>query len=88
MGWGIRASGPCPSPGLRGPKTLWRVFNAAYRIDSTYRTAHHGADVANPAGFGGVAEIIPAPTDSGKASVIHDQDGVKITVIGVDHAPV
>ena len=79
---------PLPIAGPQGVEDVVAGFNAAYRIDSTYRTAHHGVDVANPAGFGGVAEIIPAPTDTGKAAVIHDQGGVKITVIGVDHAPV
>jgi ribonuclease Z len=79
---------PLPIAGPQGVEDVVAGFNAAYRIDSSYRTAHHGAYVANPAGFGGVAEIIPAPTDAGKAAVIHDQGGVKITVIVVDHAPV
>lgn len=79
---------PLPIAGPQGVEDVVAGFNAAYRIDSTYRTAHHGAEVANPAGFGGVAEVIAAPPGPGKAMVIHDQDGVRITVIGVDHAPV
>ncbi len=79
---------PLPIAGPQGVEEVVAGFNAAYRIDSTYRTAHHGAGVANPAGFGGVAEIIPAPSGSGKAAVIHDEGGVRITVISVHHAPV
>ncbi len=77
-----------PIAGPQGVDEVVAGFNGAYRTDSTYRTAHHGADIADPAGFGGVAEVIPAPSAFGKATVIHDQDGVKITVIGVHHAPV
>jgi len=77
-----------PISGPQGVEEVVAGFNAAYRIDSTYRTAHHGANVANPAGFGGTAEVIPAPSDLSKSAVIHDQDGVRITVIAVDHAPV
>lgn len=79
---------PLPVAGPPGVEEVVAGFNAAYRIDSTYRTAHHGPEVADPAGFGGVAEIIPAPAGAGKSAVIHDRDGVKITVVAVDHAPV
>lgn len=84
---GSRTS-PLPIAGPEGVQEVVGGFNAAYRIDSAYRTAHHGAAVANPAGFGGAAEVIPAPGGAGKSAVIHDADGVKVTVIAVDHAPV
>ena len=84
---GSRAQ-PLSIAGPQGVEEVVAGFNAAYRIDSTYRTAHHGANVANPAGFGGSAEIIPAPSGLGKSAVLLDQDGVRITVIAVDHAPV
>ncbi len=79
---------PLPIAGPMGVEDVVTGFNAAYRIDSSYRTAHHGAEIADPAGFGGVAEVIPAPAAPAMTAVIHDRDGVKITVIGVDHAPV
>lgn len=84
---GTRAA-PLPVAGPEGVSEVVGGFNAAYRIDSTYRTAHHGAAVANPAGFGGAAEVIAAPMGPGHAQVIRDQDGVKITVVAVNHAPV
>ena len=43
---------PLPVWGPVGTVETAEGFNAAYRIDSTYRTAHHGTAVANPAGYG------------------------------------
>ena len=60
-------------------------FNMAYQIDSTYRTAHHGTAVANPASFGAVAREIDL---SGGPQVVYDKDGVKITAFNVTHDPV
>ncbi len=79
---------PLPVAGPEGVEEVVAGFNTAYRIDSTYRTAHHGETVANPAGFGAVAEAIPAPAGGGGSAVIHDADGLKVTVIAVDHEPV
>lgn len=84
---GSRAS-PLPVAGPEGVEEVVAGFNTAYRIDSTYRTAHHGPDIADPAGFGGAPDIIAAPTSPGHARVIHDLDGLRITVIAVNHAPV
>ena len=79
---------PLPIAGPEGIGEVVGGFNAAYRIDSTYRTAHHGAAVADPAGFGGVAEVIPAPTGPGNTAVVLDEGDLRITVIAVDHKPV
>lgn len=79
-----------PTP-VRGPKGTQEVvdgFNAAYRLDSTYRVAHHGTTVANPNGFGGIAEEISIPAGPGGQLVILDDADLKITVIRVDHAPI
>jgi len=57
----------------------------AYQIDSTYRIAHHGTKVANPASFGAVAREIDL---SGGSKVVYNKDGVKITAFNVSHAPV
>ena len=57
----------------------------AYQIDSTYRTAHHGTKVANPASFGATAREIDL---SGGSKVVYNKDGVKITAFNVSHAPV
>ena len=81
-------STPLPIAGPEGVGDVVAGFNMAYRLDSTYRTAHHGPQIANPAGFGGVAEVIAAPTGAGHAQVLLDRDDLKVTVIAVDHAPV
>ena len=60
-------------------------FNMAYQIDSTYRTAHHGTKVANPASFGGNAQEI---SFSGLSEVVYEKGDVKITAYKVSHEPV
>ncbi len=60
-------------------------FNAAYMVDSGYRTAHHGADVVPPAGFGLSPRAFALPATTLVAS---DDGGLKITAIRVDHRPV
>lgn len=73
---------------LQGPVGVGAVaagFNAAYRIDSGYRTAHHGAAVAPPAGFGFSPRAFTLPQGPG---VILNEGGLKITAVRVDHGPV
>ncbi len=73
-----------------GPPGVERVvagFNEAYALDSGYRTAHHGAEVAPPSGAGMVAE--PFSFAEGEdAMPVLDEDGLKVTAFIVDHAPV
>ena len=49
---------PTKVAGPAGTAQVVEGFNMAYQIDSTYRTAHHGAKVANPASFGATAREI------------------------------
>lgn len=73
---------------LQGPVGVGDVaagFNAAYRRDSGYRTAHHGAAVAPPAGFGFSPRAFALPGGSG---LILNEGGLKITAVAVDHSPV
>jgi len=79
---------PTPIIGPMGTQEVVAGFNAVYRIDSTYRTAHHGADIANPDGFGGTASEIEIPAGSDGQLVVLDEGDLKITAIRVDHAPV
>ena len=84
---GARSS-PTPIAGPTGTAEVVNGFNAVYRIDSTYRVAHHGTDIANPNGYGGVAAEITLPAGpSGKAIVFQDHD-LTITAIRVGHSPV
>ena len=73
---------------VHGPTGVERViggFNAAYATDDTYRTAHHGEQVAPPSGGGAVAR--PFAMDKDQVTVLRDGDLV-ITAFNVVHAPV
>lgn len=84
---GGQRSAPLPIHGPEGVREVVDGFNAAYRIDSTYRVAHHGPKVVQPGGFGGAAMPIALP-DGTDSQVVYDSGGVKITVIRVNHAPI
>ena len=73
-----------------GPPGVERVvagFNEAYALDSGYRTAHHGPDVAPPASAVMVAEPFAFP-EGEEAMVVIDEDGLKVTAFIVDHPPI
>jgi ribonuclease Z len=80
-------SAPLPVYGPAGTDKVIAGFNAAYEIDSGYRVAHHGPKVVRPGGFGGAAQIIALP-DGADTQLVYDQQGVKITAIRVNHAPI
>lgn len=81
-------SEPTPVRGPVGTGDVVSGFNAAYRLDSTYRVAHHGTEVANPDGYGGAAEEIVIPAGPGGKSIVLDENDLKITAIRVSHAPI
>jgi len=76
---------PTPVAGPVGTSKIVEGFNMAYQIDSTYRTAHHTSEIANPDGFGAVATEIELTDNS---QVVYDQNGVKIPAFKVTHEPV
>ena len=78
-------SKPTKVSGPMGTAQVVEGFNMAYQIDSTYRTAHHGTKVANPASFGATAREINL---SGGSKVVYNKDDVKITAFKVSHEPV
>lgn len=78
---------PLPVLGPAGTDKVLGGLTQAYEIDRGYRIAHHGAAVARPGGFGGAAQVLALP-DGAASMVAYDRDGVKITAIRVDHAPV
>lgn len=80
-------SEPLPVVGPPGTIEVTDGFNAAYRIDAGYRTAHHGEGVANPAGYGLAAREITLPEDT-ERGIVYDRDGVRITAFRVSHDPV
>ena len=76
---------PTPVAGPRGTAEVVDGFNRAYRIDSSFRTAHHGADIANPVTFGASARELEL---EGDAAVVFERDGVTVTAFDVTHDPV
>ncbi|MEP1142138.1 MAG: MBL fold metallo-hydrolase [Henriciella sp.] len=81
-------SEPTPIAGPIGTAEVVEGFNTVYRIDSTYRVAHHGADIAIPTGFGGVATEIELPAGPASQSVIFEDDVLKISAVRMDHTPI
>lgn len=80
-------STPLPVYGPTGTDQVIAGFRQAYTTDEGFRVRHHGETIANPAGYGGAAQIINLP-DGVDSQVVYEKDGVKITVIRVNHAPV
>lgn len=78
---------PLSVTGPRGTREVVAGFNAAYHIDSGYRTAHHGETVAPPDGVGGLARELAIPENLDTLTLLDDGD-LRITAIRVDHAPV
>lgn len=83
---GARAA-PLPVSGPPGTLAVADGFNRAYAIDAAYRTAHHGAAVANPAGAGLAAEEIVIPPGADSVVVLRKGD-LTVTAIRVSHDPV
>lgn len=78
---GTSATVPLAVFGPEGVAEVTQGLNMAYRIDSTYRIAHHGVKAVPPSGFGMAGTAI-AP------GVVYDKDGVRITAFAVHHDPV
>jgi ribonuclease Z len=78
---GTSAATPLPVFGPEGVTDITESLTRAYKADSTYRIAHHGADIIPPSGFGFAGKAV-AP------GVVYDGNGVRITAFAVDHAPV
>jgi ribonuclease Z len=73
-----------------GPPGVERVvagFNEAYALDSGYRTAHHGPEVAPPASAVMVAEPFAFP-EGEDSMVMIDENGLKVTAFIVEHPPI
>ncbi|ABI77823.1 metallo-beta-lactamase family protein [Hyphomonas neptunium ATCC 15444] len=81
-------SAPLPVAGPEGVAEVMNGFNAAYRIDSTYRMAHHGPGVANPDGYGLAPEVIDLPAGPGSRAVLLDEGDLLITAFLVNHSPI
>ena len=78
---GTSARTPLPVFGPDGVTEITEGLNAVYRIDSTYRIAHHGEAVVPPSGFGMTGKAI-------QPGIVYDADAVRITAFAVDHDPI
>jgi len=63
-------------------------FNRAYKLDTKYRVAHHGAKTVPPSGAGGKAIPFALSDKEKDFAVVYDKDGVKVTAFNVIHLPV
>lgn len=78
---------PLPVSGPPGTIAVADGFNAAYAIDASYRTAHHGPAIADPKGAGLAAEEIVIPPGADSVVVLKKGD-LTVTAIRVSHDPV
>jgi ribonuclease Z len=73
-----------------GPAGVERVvggFNEVHAFNGIYRTAHHGAAIAPPSGFGLAARPFDI-AEQDASLVVFEQDGLRVTAFTVDHQPV
>ncbi|MBL0924902.1 MAG: MBL fold metallo-hydrolase [Sphingomonadaceae bacterium] len=78
---GSTARTPLPVFGPEGVIEITEGLNRAYKIDSTYRIAHHGEAVVPPSGFGMTGSAI-------SPGLVYNSGDVRITAFAVDHDPV
>ncbi len=78
---GTSAKTPLQVFGPEGVNEITDGLNAVYRIDSTYRIAHHGEAVVPSSGFGMTGTAVAQ-------GVVFDEGGVRITAFAVDHDPI
>jgi ribonuclease Z len=74
------ATAPLPVIGPKGVKSVVDGFRAAYALEDSYRVAHHGEHWSSAG-----ARAAANEADSG---VVWEQDGLRVTMFDVDHAPV
>ena len=74
--------------GPTGVEQVVEGFNAAYKLDDSYRIAHHDAKTAPPTGVGGKARAFALDSAFDASTVVWNDGEVKITMFKVDHYPV
>jgi ribonuclease Z len=84
---GAGNSQPVEVYGPQGVESVVDGFNAAYKLDTGYRVAHHGAATVPPSGAGGVARPFEVASDNWSAVVL-ERDGLKVRAFSVRHTPV
>jgi ribonuclease Z len=82
--WAAGRKAPLSVYGPTGVDSVIRGENDAFSLDSDYRTAHHGEEIAAPAGRGMRAFAF----DGSTPTVILNEDGLRVTAFPVKHDPV
>lgn len=76
---------PLPVHGPEGAAQVVEGLNRAFALDGGYRTAHHGAGIAPPQGFGLQAREFA--TGAGATVTVFEAGDVLIRAVRVDHDP-
>jgi ribonuclease Z len=85
MTWAQGRPAPLDVYGPEGVEQVVEGFSIAYALDSSYRTAHHGADYLNPE----KGRMIAHEVALGEGLVpVLEQDGLKVSMFIVDHKPI
>lgn len=77
---------PLPVYGPKGVERVVEGVNTFFSIDSAFRTAHHGEEIAAPSGYGATAHVVPLVPF--KISEIISEEDLKVSFTEVSHAPV
>jgi len=90
--WVLGREKPLDVYGPPGVERLVAGFSEAYAQDQSYRTAHHGAEIADPATWAMVARPVAMPGDDtgamNRSAIVFEEGGLKVTAFEVDHTPV
>jgi ribonuclease Z len=90
--WAGGRPAPLDVYGGPGVERIVEGFNDAYRLDQGYRTLHHTDRVMPPAAWPMTPHAIGLPGEETAAKdrtvLVLDKDGLRITAIEVDHAPI
>ena len=78
---------PLPLHGPDGVAEIASGFNLAYRRDQTYRTAHHGVEIAPPSAAG-LSAVAFTPPKKGERPVVFERGDLRVMAFAVDHSPV
>jgi len=73
--------------GPEGIKDVVNGYNMAYKYDTSYRVAHHGADIFPPDACVPVAKTVRLAEKDG-AELFFNRNGLKAYAFLVDHSPV
>lgn len=84
---GAAATEPTPVFGPLGLDSVVDGFRIAYQLDQSYRSSHHGDELAPPTGFGAQPREFSITTATERVVLINDED-LEIVAFAVDHGPV